>query len=903
MNRIRSWFHLHPGEGSRALGIALLGWLWAFATTLGWKNGDALFLVHVGADALPTLYAFTAGAMLALASLMLWAVRRFDIHRIFLTILAAATLFYTGILLLPTQHAAFYYILRLGGFAFFSLCFTSFWTFIDQYFHLQDAKRLFGLFTSFVFAGIATTGLVMHSGWFSFPLIIVIILTLLVSAGFNIVHIVKTNTPVHDEGEEIGEKVALKTLLKGILSSNFTLLLMLSNFLIYLISILGEYHYLSAFENYFGPHTDSLTGFLGKCIVAVSLSNLLFGLFAYSRLVRRFGVGSLVFITPSILLITFLGWPWSAGLFFPVMAFFVAEGTTYVIDDSNFNLLLNGVPSKFKVSIRICIESFFEPLSTLICALLLTIAPFAATGIGLAFSLAALLVGLLLRYRYPKAIVQNLMNNALHFDRPLEVWLKKLSSKERKKETKKCLNMLCEGTPDEQDMAIDLLFALNVPLSKWLPAVDGASIIAKKHLIRKIAKSNISLIIDHLENWSEQHPPLRHTISLILASQGSVDTEKARANLSHPDLFRRGAAIAQLRSSCDELPPTQLAENRSLAAQHLTNLLSEDTASISLALDILHVTPTAEDIPLLLSFLDHPHSEIRRKAIATLAEMSLPPSCADKLFDAWQRSRDPGLRTACLQTLGKFKDSTLIRKMILGAEHVPPTEQRLVKKIIASIGLRGVPSLLSITKDHQIADRCRLLAGCILGTIALPQLRANLSTVLEQEIARAFFYLYHYHTLSKHYPEEDLHLLLETLHSGFYSALDFIIQLLAAAGEVEDSATVSRALRWGTPKVRGQAVETLERTCETAIFRLLQPLVDDRPLETRLDAYLQRGGRISSLTEVLDELSYSADLGDQMVATTLLRERNSPNWKEILLRQMTKNVELFHHFAYELLEA
>ena len=150
------------------------------------------------------------------------------------------------------------------------------------------------------------------------------------------------------------------------------------------------------------------------------------------------------------------------------------------------------------------------------------------------------------------------------------------------------------------------------------------------------------------------------------------------------------------------------------------------------------------------------------------------------------------------------------------------------------MGLRTVPALLSITKDTQMADRCRLLAGRILGRLALPQLRANLSDIIRQEIERAYVYFYHYHTIQSRYPEWDLSMLRDVLITGYHSVLDFIIQILGVAGEIEDEELLSRSLRSPNPKVRSQVVETLEKTCEPQIFRLLQPLVDDIPYEEKI---------------------------------------------------------------------
>src|SRR5262249_27262823 len=149
----------------------------------------------------------------------------------------------------------------------------------------------------------------------------------------------------------------------------------------------------------------------------------------------------------------------------------------------------------------------------------------------------------------------------------------------------------------------------------------------------------------------------------------------------------------------------------------------------------------------------------------------------------------------------------------------------LAEVIVASIGLRNVPMLLNMTKDSSLPDRSRLLAGRILGKIALPQLRANLYPIIEIEVDRAYFYYYHAHTVEKHYPDVDLTLLKEALLSDYQSVLDFVMQLLGMAGEIEDCELLSRSIHSKQLKVRGQVIEALEKWCGTKLFRLIHPLI------------------------------------------------------------------------------
>ena len=94
-------------------------------------------------------------------------------------------------------------------------------------------------------------------------------------------------------------------------------------------------------------------------------------------------------------------------------------------------------------------------------------------------------------------------------------------------------------------------------------------------------------------------------------------------------------------------------------------------------------------------------------------------------------------------------------------------------------------------------------------------------------------------------------------------------------------------------------IETLEKTCEEKIFRLLRPLVEDMPLVEKFRYVTSK----LTLEELLNHMSRSSDLGEQMVAATLLRQLQFPHWRNHLRSKMIGNTPLFNRFAYELLEA
>lgn len=930
-NLIQRLFNIYPGEEKKSFLFAALGYLWAFAATSGLKFADALFILHVGADSLPQAYTLTSCGMLAIASLLLYAFHRFSSFTIFSTVLLIGVAFYLCAffytLTLPIEHHAVWYTLKVGGFFLFAVLMTCYWTFIDQYHHLQDAKRLFSLFSSTIFLGAASTGLVMRTGWLDLEHLFIFIVVLLLLTFFWIRKIARDVSLVshEDEVEDPGGITnSFAFLLKSIFSSRFTLLLVTSNFFIYLLLVVTEYNYMSSFQDYFaaadagsGEGTEAkLTLFLGQCLAAVSFFNVIFGLFIYSRLVRRFGITNLLLITPALLIIAFTGWSFSMSLFFPLIGFFVVEGTLYVIDDSNFNLLLNAVPTKVKYKIRVMIETFFEPVGMLISATLLTFFQNHSKYLGLILSACALITALALRSQYLKAIFSNLAENAIYFRRTIEDWISKMTDKQQRAAEHRLLAILRSRNEEAQLFACEGLLAFEDPsiLKKLLSYTSEMSIQSKTkfiHLIEQSIFAKDAAVLDTLQKWLLEtfDPNLKSAIHLYLAKQGLMHPDKAIADLENSDVYLQGAAIIALKKSMAHLPSSTATHNRTLAAQHQKLLLdSQREEEVCMGLYILGLEGNSHDIDLLIPYLKNPSTAIARtaaKSIAQIAQIDAIDSIrqAPILLSHLQITSDNEVRLACLQALGTVNDSSLVKEIIRSSLHFRPNERRMIETIIYKMGLRTVPTLISIIKDTSMPDRCRVLASRILGRLSLPQLRSILSDIIRTEIERAYFYFYHSQVIQREHPDVDLSMLQDVLITDYHSVIDFIIQLLGIAGEVEDVELLSHSLRSRNPKVRSQVVEALEKTCETPIFRSLQPLVDEIPKEEKLKGYLKAGHKSLTLTELLDKLSESPAQIDQIISATIKYRLDLPNWREALRQQMLKQDDIFYHFAYELLES
>lgn len=926
----RKLFGLYPGEEKQAALFALLSFLWAFGVTLGSKFADALFLLRVGAESLPLAYTLTACCLLGAASFLMYAYHSITPYRILLSVILLGALFYSLVYICVLLNIGqgtqtLWFTLKVVGYLLFAVTITCFWLFVDEYYQLQDAKRLYAVFTACIFLGVATTGFIMRAGILELDYLFLVIAILLLITAYSVVFIAKKVPTVHDEGAmEIGvstEHQSLRFLLKSIFTSRFTLFLMVGNFLTQLLMVITEFNYMSAFQEYFqargtfSPTEDTeagLTLFLGQWLATVSVTNLFFGLFLYSRFVRRFGVSMLVVCTPCILIVAFSGQLMSPSLLFPILGLFVVEGTLIVIDDNNFSLLLNAVPTKVKPKIRVMIESFFEPIGMLVSGLLLTFAPFNSKTLGLVLSCLALGVGLGLRGQYLQALFRNLADHAIHFQRSLQSWLATMRPKEKKASEHHLLAILKLGDERAQLFACEGLLAFEDVhlLQKLLHFLDDADIPVKMQFLALVENTSFAseaLLLDHLAAWirDEHEPRLKAAVHFYLAKQGLLHPDKAIADLESADLQLKGAAILALKKSWAHQSPSNAAYHRTLAAQHLEMLLdSQNAEEVGMGLIILGAEPVPTNVEMLMPFLKNADIAIARKAAFSLSKIIDKQSFRHSqiLISLLTFYSDSEMRQSLLKSLEKTLDSSLVWDFLAASIHFRPSERRLTEAMILKMGLRTVPVLLALTKDTHMHDRCRTIAGRILGQLALPQLQANLYDIIKIEIERASFYFYHHEMIPPEYPQLDLKILRSALFTAYQSAIDFIIQMLAAAGSIEDSELLSRSLRSRNPKVRGQVIETLEKTCDPQIFRLILPLVGDVPLEEKLHTYTREGRELLSLTALLDKMEQSASLADRLMAAALKHQLDLPNWRDSLRKQMNSNEETFHHFAYELLD-
>lgn len=923
----RKVFGVYSGEGTQALRFARLAIFWAFGSSCLDTLSDGLFLEQIGAEFFPRVYFSIAIAMIVVSTIVLYSLKTTSPYRILMIALGlGASVCISAACIVGTSPPDwFWYAMKITSKMFFIVMIPISWTFTDQYHDLQDAKRVYAIYNAAYAIGTIISGISINLflDKIGFPALLTMASISILFGMIEARRIALKSKAIHDDSMEgifSASRDSVLTTCKLLLRSRFVIFLLLMGLSTQLILTVTEFNYMDTFGKTFKTTSDSIgegriAEFLGKCRAFISFSNILIGMFFYNRCVRRIGLNNAILVTPLFFFAVYSGWVFCNGLPLAILGLFAIEGILYTFDDNSTNLMSNAVPTKLKSKVRIIIGSFFEPIGMLISSCLLFSFSENSRWLGFCLTLLVLIFALTVRAIYSSAILNNLKENALHFDRKLKSWIASMSRREQKEAKREILKALRSPREEMQLLGAKTLLEIGDAsvLDEILFVARRFGTVSKIQLLKLLDNTpfnNHAHVLQAIDQWvhDTDSSELSKHANFYLAKKGLHHPEKAEDDLDHSDLFLRGAAILTLKKSLANPSLDNAALNRTIASKKLDLMLKSNRIDeIGMALDLLAEENTTEAAERALPFLNHESTLVKRSAARTISSQANKTLSrhAPRLVEELESSRDHTLRISLLDALGKLADSTTIKDLLLASVYFRPSERRRTEEIIIQMGLKIVPLLLTLTKDIALPERARILAGKILARLALPQLRAILPDILDIEIDRAYFYFYFAHTIQKQYPLYDLSMLQSALLAGYQSVIDFVIHLLGAAGSLEDPELLVRALHNRNAKIHSHAVESLERTCDARIFRLIAPLVDDLPIEEKMAACLNWQGDFPKLTlsELLDKLDDSPLLFDKIVAVRLKTKLQMPNWRKELRELMKHSDETFHQYAYELLES
>lgn len=431
LNRL---LRVEAGEWPKLLRFGLFGLLLQAGLGVGFSAGDAAFLTHVGPGQLPVIFLLTPvvmalyTAVYSVLQVRLSPGRVIDLTLGFLIVGGAAGWALLSTPLPKPWALGAYYALKLYLAMWYIGLYSLFWTFVDGYFDIQDAKRLFPLFAAFCALGAAIGALAVGALAKVTPLPVFLLiwaglaaLTLPVARNLQnrFVRIAETDADLGDEPAGVGEQLRLA--LRAFRTSRYAALLTAALFVTLLLTNLAEFRYSTVLQA--GRTEQALARLFGGLYAAAGVFNVLVCLFAFNRLVTRFGVRNVALVLPVTYFAVFAGFFLAGGEWAALGAFFAYHGVLTSIDYNNQNLLFNATPSAVRRPFRTIVEGMAEPLASLVSgAALLTFARHMdsreLSGVGVLAAAGLVAVVVALRQAYPAAMEANMRRGWLNFGDP-----------------------------------------------------------------------------------------------------------------------------------------------------------------------------------------------------------------------------------------------------------------------------------------------------------------------------------------------------------------------------------------------------------------------------------------------------------------------------------------------------
>lgn len=234
------------------------------------------------------------------------------------------------------------------------------------------------------------------------------------------------------------------------------------------------------------------------------------------------------------------------------------------------------------------------------------------------------------------------------------------------------------------------------------------------------------------------------------------------------------------------------------------------------------------------------------------------------------RSQDRAARAEAIALLSAGRDLEALPRILDRASWLSPADRHDVEAMITGWGDTAIPRLVSAIPDRTFRYRGRAMAARALAQLSYPLFSSQLDALVRAELERAEprFALAEALEAMPH-PTRATRLLARLQRQLIGKGTDFVIELLALGGRLPDFDLLIVSLHSKNPKVRGNAIETIENGVDRATFHLLKGLLDDRP------PGIPAGG--ARLLEMLEDRLASPDPLELVTAAQSIRDLVPPD--------------------------
>jgi HEAT repeat protein len=882
-------------ERSRAVFFTGLFTLISAAQTLGLAGSEALLLAELGAGWLPQT--FIAASLLTVLGSMIYATRVGENRNddLFVRMLAAAAAL-LGVAALAATAGSVFVLVAL--FCFFYLTqavfLNHFWTFSGDYFDTLTSKRLFPVFTvgaslGGLAGGAAAVGLTRIAG----PASLIAGWAALLAAAALLLRLgrrpLRRWGPLELEESDETSVEGMRGAVRYLRGSTLGTWLVVSSLGMVLAIFIAQYIYSDIFARAF-PDPSSLAVFFGIYLAATNAVEIALELFVMPWLIRRFGVPTAHLVHPTLTLLSFGGLALHHGLVTGIGARMNRELVENAIAQPIRTLVYNALPSRFRGRIRAFLEGVVVYAGMSAAGLVLLVSPdpeplWLCAGGG-----AAAAVYLVANLRARRAYLRTLLAGIRAGRLDLAEVDEEIGDWEAARLAELCEQMLA-GEAGRPSRSLRQLVATLSQRGLVDPLVRGAAHSSppiRQLCVEALAGSNeqsaLPLLLEALEDpdgavrlsalrglaeTESGTPAFEAQLEALLEDPDPRVRAEAAAHCESAGLLvlremlhspRRDEAIAAFRSA----PPE-------LRGELLERVRDEEDPTLRAA-GLAAAVALAGDAPLPatlgIAALDSPHAQVRRVAVPIL-----------------DRARDADTLAPLTRALTD----------VAGAVRTPAA------MALAARGEAGIEICLPLLRD----DRERVVLGA-LRAIALSD-SARGRAILADELRHRVRQLWYRVLAHRKLPSADAPV-TRFLHVAWGDAIMRSHRLAFRTLELLENERiirkVERALRFGTARARGDALEVLSNLGDRESAQLLVALHESGPLEERLASLRGVVSPAPDWATVLDA-SRRSDVPWIRLASAALRGEldRSADMDAVERLLALKQVPLFANLTLEQLEA
>ena len=833
---LRRVFSIEPEDLGRGLILSSCLFLIISSYVIGKVARDALFLARFQAIQLP--YADIASGILV--GFVVAGYMRLGRRTSLRNLLVGSQLFFAAncaafwLLAHYYRPAWLYPVFYIWVGIFGVLAPTQVWTLANYLLTTREAKRVFGMvgggaILGWVFAGFVSKSAARAFGTESLLLSMVPLLmisSVLMHAAW------RTGTFEGTEPREAGADAPgngqknIQGSLRLIFSSNYLRALAAVICISSFVTTLSGWQFKAIAKDLF-LDKDRLAVFFGDFYFYAGILAFLFQLLFTTRFLRRFGIGTMLFVLPLTVLLgssALLIWGTLAAVIFLKGSDQILR---YSLDRSTVELLYLPLAHRVKLQAKWFIDTVIWRLGdglagfvVLIFATYLHVAPQHLSWIVLPL-VGGWLIAVYFGGQQYLAVLQDSINqhrlsaeqsSALALDRSTT---ELLTSKLRVSDTKELLYAL-------SFFEVERARAQHPVIRNLLKHPSGE--VRQKALSIVSASGDTSILPAVEEMLKDPEIAVRTEAMLYLVHHSHVDPLVLLQELRSIEDFSVRSAVAAYLGRPGE------AQNLQTAQKILEEMVSEEGEAGQRtrreAARLLGRLPDAFD-PLLSRLLRDPESEVVREAIRSVGLLRKVTLVSQLL----ERLCDPVLHEEVTQALVAFGDSIVgLLSNCLGDASVGREERREIPVVLAGIGTPSAAQvLLENVMEVDTILRFKVISALNKLHRDYPEVQLDfrlLETVLAAEI------LGHYRTYqimeAISDPENSDERVVNALENSLHQELERIFRLLGLLYPQVDSHAVYLGLQSNDKTVYDNALEFLENVLKSSLRVVLVPLLDGR---------------------------------------------------------------------------